>query len=170
VAWTFVEEDGTGLPNATSYVSAAYALDYFEIDPNATAFLDLDATTQEYYLGWATRILDQKVMWNGRAATTTQALAWPRIGVRDRYGVSIGGSVVPREVKDATVEMARWLISNDPTSGRDVENLRRVTVDVIELEWQEGVSQSSLPSLLSQILKGLGQFQSNRGFGKILKV
>jgi hypothetical protein len=148
------------------------AEDYFAIDPNATAFLALDDADTEAYLAWASRILDQKTRWRGSKTVETSGLRWPRTGVTDKDGNVVGRNVVPQPVKDATCELARFLMDYNPAQGQGSDNLKRIAVDVVEIEYQEGTGQYDWPSLISQILRPLGTFSGSgaMGFGKIYKV
>lgn len=171
MAFTFVVEDGSRVTGATSYVSVAYADDYFEIDPNFSAtWTALSTANKQYYLAWATRIMDQKVQWAGYRYTETQALRWPRQNVLDADGNAIDVDEMPRQLLEATCEFAKWLYTNDPTTGRDEDNLKKIVVDVVEIEYQDGVSQSSYPNLLNQILKPIGYMRiGGYGFGRITR-
>lgn len=168
MAFVFVVEDGSIVADATSYLTVAYADDYFAVDPNADGWVALATEDKEFYLSWATRLLDQKTDWRGYLADETQSLRWPRQYVTDRDGRAILSTVIPNAVKDATCELAKWLLTNDPTSGPDIDYLRRIKVDVIEIEYQEGSTQSVYPSILNAILRGLGVFRiGSTGFGRI---
>lgn len=171
MAFTFKVEDGTGFTDSTSYAAVEYADDYFTIQPAAFTTWDaLTDTEKQQYLSLATRYLDQKVDWKGNIADEDQALRWPRTGAYTRDGVAVGSTVIPRPVKDATCEMAKYLINNDPSAGQDTDVLKKVVVDVIEIEYQDGTGQPKVPSLINSILYGLGFFVSGgRGFGKILR-
>lgn len=171
--FAFVVETGSGLADATSYVSIAEADDYFTIDPNfSDEWSGLTEETQQYLLAWATRILDQKGNFKGYPSTETQALRWPRVGVCDRDGREIAGDVIPKQLKEATFEIAKWLRNNDPTEGQDTDYLKSMRVDVIELEWQDDTAQQSVPSIINAILTPIGTFRSGGGsrFGRIAKV
>ena len=171
MAFIFTVETGTGLTTSTSYCATAFADDYFEVQPSATAWAGLSDDSKEYYLSLATRFLDQKVDWKGTIASATQALRWPRVGAYTRDGISVGSTVIPRAVKAATCEMALYLITNDPNAGQDTDKLRKIVVDVIEIEYQEGASQPKIPSIINSILTGLGFFVAGgRGFGKIVRM
>lgn len=171
--FAFVVETGSGLADATSYVSVAEADDYFAIDPHfASTWSGIDTTTKEYLLAWSTRILDQKTVWRGvLSVPDTQALRWPRTYVYDRDGRMIGIDVIPKQLKEATFELAKWLRENDPTSGQDVDYLKSMRIDVIELEWQDNASQPTTPSIINAIIAPLGSFRSGGGsrFGRIVK-
>jgi len=153
-------EDGTGKTTSNSYASVAEATSYFAVDPTTSFWAGLTLTQQENYLQWATRILDAKTEWNGRRYKETQSLAWPRSGAYDREQYAIGVSVIPKPVKAATFELVKWLQNNDPTSGPDVQVLKKLTVDVVEIEYQDEMTQTSFPSIINAILFGLGTFRS----------
>lgn len=170
--FAFIVEDGTGVEDATSYVSVAEADDYFTIDPNFFATWDaLETDDKEHLLAWSTRVLDQKTDWKGYLTDEAQSLRWPRTYVYARDNVLIASDEIPEQLKEATFELAKWLHSNDPTTGQDVDWLKRMKVDVIEIEWQENASQSSFPSILNAILGTLGNFRIGGGsrFGRIVK-
>lgn len=168
MAFTFTLEDGTGLTAANSYVSLAEADDYFAVDPNATAYLALIDADQEKYLAWASRVLDARTTWAGYKKVETSGLRWPRVGVYDRDRIAVEDDIVPKPVKDATCELARFLMTYNPAQGQGVENLRKIVVDVVEIEYQEGTSQVEWPAFLNEILEPLGQFRSGQGgFAKI---
>lgn len=168
MAFTFLVETGIGLTGATSYVSVAEAEDYFAIDPNAA---DILAADLEQYLPWASRIIDQKTQWTGSKAVATSGLRWPRSGVYDKDDIRIESNVVPKAVKDATCEVARFLLTYNPASGTGVENLKRIAVDVVEIEYQDGIGQEDWPSIIAEILAPLGTFRSGgMGFAKISRM
>lgn len=172
MAWAFVVEDGTGLVNSTSYISEAYADDYFEIDRVfAPAWTALTSEQKQELLGWATRVLDQKVVWNGVRTTDTQALAWPRQSVYNRYGELIDSNEIPFQLEQATAEFAKYLAANDPTVGSGVDYIKSVRLDVLEVEYMDGTSQTTFPNLLNSILRGLGYYPVPGGmyFGKVVK-
>lgn len=167
---TLTVEDGTGVADANSYVTLDEMKDYFAAVPAAADFLALDDTVLTQYAVWATRTLDQKATWKGYAATDTQALAWPRACVTDKYGLVIDSDVVPPQVKAVTSEMARWLVANNPSDGSDVSNLKQITVDVIEVIFQDQTSQTNWPTIFNQIIDGLGSIKvGGRGFPRVIK-
>jgi hypothetical protein len=169
VAFTYVQETGAQVANSNAYVSLADADDYYEIDTgfDATWVLYTDAVKEER-IAWASRVLDQKTDWEGSRVATTQSMRWPRCGVVDRDGEAIERTEIPQPVQDATLELLKYMVNNNLTTGADIERLRRVTVDVIELEYQEDTSQTSIPTIINHILDGLGRFiVGNKRFAKI---
>jgi hypothetical protein len=171
MAFVFTVEDGSGVAGANSYASVAEADDYFAVDPNfLTTWNALAAEDQEILLAWASRVLDQKTIWKGYAVSATQTMGWPRTYVTDRDGYAVDSDIVPTPVKAATFELAKFLNTNDLTVGPDTTDFRRIVVDVIEIEYQEGVSQNAIPTILKDILTGYGVFRvGGRGAARIIK-
>lgn len=156
-----VVEDGTGLSTANSYESVAGADAYFSIIPMySDTWADYSQQVKENKLQLATRVLDARTNWEGSKYVETSALRWPRSGVTDRDGISVDTDVVPVAVKAAVCELIRILDAEDITSGQDIERLKFLKVDVLELEYQEGDSQSRIPDYIDYVLAGLGSFLS----------
>jgi hypothetical protein len=168
---TLIVEDGTGLTNANTYVSEAEADAYFEIIPAYSAiWAGYSSAEKENFLRMATRALDARTDWEGSKQVDASALRWPRKRVRDRDGLIVATDVVPQAVKDATCELARIIDNEDITTGQDVENVRMLKLDVLEIEYQEGTSQQRVPQYLNHVLRGLGFFMSGTtSFGRIRK-
>jgi hypothetical protein len=87
MAGSFVVEDGTGLPDANSYVSVSDALSYLDVYPVSTsnAFSSLELDEQERVLKTATHLIDTRLFayfkGDGRAVDG-QSLLWPRTAER----------------------------------------------------------------------------------------
>ena len=95
----------------------------------------------------------ETLRWIGSRATTTQALAWPRTDAScgDKTPAS---DAIPREVELATFDLANSLLG-DPTllrsapsntalvTGIPNRDLKRVKLDVMELEWNTNVGNST---------------------------
>jgi hypothetical protein len=172
MAFTFVVETGEGLPTATSYISVEEATDYFEPDQTATAtWTAFTQAEQEYYLAWASRLLDQKCEYHGVPTSEVQGLRWPRTGARNRDGQVISGFIIPVPIKQATCELAKYLFNGaDITTGPDVQQLSKIKVDVIEIEWQADTAQVEFPSIINAILRGLGYLRAGAmGAARIIR-
>lgn len=97
---TIIVEDGTGLPDANSYVDVEYATNYAtsigaEFDPTDEA--SLVSATQAMDLLYGSKYLGTKL-------TADQALLFPRTDFVDDNGFTRSG--IPVELKKATVEAA----------------------------------------------------------------
>lgn len=161
----FIVEDGTGLSNATSYVSVADA-DAYATDRGDTTWAALSTENKEIALIKATDYIDKNYTWLGTKNTREQALQWPRTDVVDANGFDIPSDEVPIEVKNATIEAA--LISG---AGNDLyeatQIVKKEKVDVLEVEYLEngyiGSFQSKYP-LIDDILKSLTTTTGNSGY------
>lgn len=92
-----------------------------------------DDTAQESNLRRATAYLCRTYAWRGTKATSTQALCWPRFGIVDGDGYSVGSDEIPQGVIDAQCEMAYVINAGaDPfatlENGAVVEKSERVDV------------------------------------------
>ncbi|MFZ9960583.1 MAG: DnaT-like ssDNA-binding protein [Candidatus Limnocylindrus sp.] len=141
-----------GSANANSYITVATG--------------DAIANTMVGTLSWNSASNDNKgralitatngletLGWIGARATETQALAWPRSGVAcsDK---AYDDDEIPREIELATFDLANALLDNPallrsaPSSealvtGVPNRDLRRLKLDVMELEWRDDRSAST---------------------------
>lgn len=167
----FVVEDGTAKADAISYVSLADADLYHSHRQNA-AWLALTHGQKEAALVKATGYISQKyrMRFKGDRVSSTQALDWPRnyveytdyAFVRQNGAQVIGGFLfypsdeVPREIKDATCELALFAISGSLLDEQG-QNIKREKVDVLEVEYQDFTSAGrkfpSVDGILAPFLK-----------------
>lgn len=162
MALVFTVEDGTGLSNSNSYVSVEYADDYLQANMHVWPTWDaLSVAEKEYLLIWATRYLDQRVRWNGVKTVLDSALRWPRTGVRDADGNMIDPNTIPPQLKEATAEMARFLLESDRSAERPQDGLESIKVDVIELVFNSEYRLPTAPEQIRLILSGLGYMVGN---------
>lgn len=103
-----------GGPLANSYVDVVTSTDLLGQRLYTDAWLEADATDQAAALMWATDLLDSQVLWYGRPATDTQALAWPQMGQRDHLGRPLPSTVIPTAVQQATALYALSLLEQSP--------------------------------------------------------
>lgn len=110
-----IEEDGTGLANADTYVdpTGTFAVNYVAAHLYADAWTAASAPRRVAAVQQASRTLDGLYCWRGKRLTGTQALDWPRDCVTvDGFAV-VG---VPVTLKMATVELAMALLERNRTS------------------------------------------------------
>lgn len=176
-----------GASNANSYLSVAGA--------------DSIADTMVGTLTWNTATSDNKIRalitatngletlgWIGTRATTTQALAWPRSDAScgDK---SYTETEIPRELELATFDLANALLG-DPTllrsspssealvAGVPNRDLKRLKLDVMELEWRTDVGNSTTEAVtpltvlphLATILGCLTTSTTRGGLGGVVAV
>jgi len=99
-----IVENGTGLPNADSYVSIEFADDYFSAR-GVSGWGALTVEQKEQSLIRATDFIDNIYQWYGKKATTEQSLRFPRVNLTDYEGMLVIG--VPYCLKKAVCEAAQ---------------------------------------------------------------
>lgn len=139
------------LPDYNSFASLAEANAYFEKRLHATAWTGATTANKEAALAWSTIQLSG-MEWKGARTSGTQLLAFPRVGLSytedggsisaETYDVGLGyytvitvpSDVPPLEIKQATSELAFWLIQSDKTAESDLAGFKRLKVSDIEIE------------------------------------
>lgn len=168
-----IVEDGTGLPNADSYVSLADADAYLALYGHAewSAATDADAQVRkEVALRRATRFVDNLCQsgWIGRRFTSTQALDWPREGIVDELGHNWPVTKLPDALRHAVCELAsRYFAGNAPDADLPRGGqVKRQKTDVLETEYFGNASSTTLLPVVVQLLSGL-TLTSLTGFGSV---
>ena len=103
-----IVEDGTLPAGANSFASVADADAYHAARLTAAWTDELAEVQKEAALIRASDWLNRKVMWNGRKASRSQRMAWPRSGVVTQDG-EIAPDEIPAEVVEACCELAGFL-------------------------------------------------------------
>jgi len=171
MAFAFIVEDGTIVPNANSFVSVEDADDILAIDFRQNAIWTLlDQTDKELSLAAATRYLDENYQWFGcQVEPRVQSLSWPRKGMRDKEGNCIAEGVIPEELKNATCYLAVWLRTNNGQEAMDSEGIKRFRSEELEIEFQAGFGGRVAPEFLSRLLICFGWGPNDRGFKPIIR-
>ncbi|MFQ9869191.1 MAG: DnaT-like ssDNA-binding protein [Bilophila wadsworthia] len=109
--------------------------------------------------------LNRKVMWNGRKASRSQRMAWPRSGVVTQDG-EIAPDEIPAEVVEACCELAGFFVEQDYLApldrGGDIASL---SVDVISIAYNGTAPAETVFPSLSGLLAGLGTVCTGKGGG-----
>ena len=134
-----------GAPDANSYITLAEAQAYADGDIDAVEWYAASTDQRTRALITATRNLDL-VGFVGTRSTTTQSLAWPRKGFTTSEK-TYADDEIPVEIKTATWELAKALVKDIVIAGQTAGStslipgipnagLRRVKLDVLEVEWK----------------------------------
>lgn len=159
-----------GGASADSYATVAEGTSYHAAHLYGSDWDGATLDTQERALKMATRLLDERVTWNGQKETEAQALRWPRVDVADLDGYAINSGVVPQEIKNATIEFARHLIDSDTTGNADGKGLKRMKVSSIEMEFDKSDTADVLPSIVKEMLRGWGVVNARSKYGTVAVV
>ena len=98
---------------SNAYITEAEGDTYHEGRLNNSEWTAGTQATKEASIIWATRVLDSMFEWKGSISDNDQALDWPRIGVYNKKNQYLDSEAIPKEVKDATAELAFQLIKQD---------------------------------------------------------
>ncbi len=148
--------------SSNSYVTTAEADLYFTdslYSSSWTAVGDKDVA-----LISATNYLEM-FAYGGTKAVTEQALLHPRKDIYDRDGTEIVSTVIARDVKRATFELALYM-SENLDAFKEADKTTRIKVAVIEIEQElkEFGSYSSLPLRVKQLIDPFLESNSFKGF------
>lgn len=149
-------EDGTGLPDADSYVSAVDCTTYHARRGNAKWGAATEAD-QEAALIRAVQYLDAHYLWKGTKLVSDQGLAWPR----DAAGV-------PRQVRDAQCELALRALSGPLVRDSDGRVVTAKTIGPIKTEYGltgSGQTYGIIDAMLRDLVRpaGSGTIRLRRG-------
>lgn len=143
-----------GGADSNSYASVAEADDYHEFHLYGSAWNDATTPEKESALVMATRLLDAYTCFVGNAASETQRLKWPRSGMLNRNGFGIPEDVIPDELKDAQIELARLLLVSDLTAqnAASAQGLTKIKAGPIELTFKDEISVTVVPDGVTSLL------------------
>lgn len=163
----FVVEDGTGLTDATSYITIdEFKQFWFNEDYD---FDNLSDTEIQRLLNKSTAYIDSNYDFPGYRSSSTQALEWVREGAYYLDGYDIDNDVVPSEVKKAVAEMAYLLNEgNNPNAiigkeGKVIAESSQVDVIKESITYEEGsvLSVDVYPSVDNLLYRLTGGVSNN---------
>jgi hypothetical protein len=165
-----------GSASANSYLTLAAAqeiIDGFVEDADVTAWASATTDQKNRALFTATQRLDRE-RFLGARATDTQALQWPRTGVRkpdtyiNTYAVGFPFRIttdyytdteIPQQVQYAQVVLATYLNNNPDGIGlsglEDYKNVKIGSIDVTPNLGYGAVGADKVPPLMERYLTGL---------------
>jgi len=151
--------------NANSYVTLAEASVYFSERLNSDVWTAAASSLQETALIEATRTLDYWVDWIGYKATEEQSLRWPRYDAADRDGYVFDSDIIPPFLKDATPELAIYLMAEDRTAEPDTKGFSTIQVGSLKLvvDKEDRDSVTVLPDSVLSIIEPYGNVRSRGG-------
>jgi hypothetical protein len=115
-------------------------------------------------------VLVNSTLFNASTTPTLQSLRWPRCGVYDQDNRLIPYNVIPSQLKEATCEMARYLIAQDRSLERPQDGLKELKIDVMTLVFNLDYTLPIVPGMIGYILTNLGTIGSGRtNFAKITR-
>lgn len=140
--------------NANSYLTLAEAEAYFDDRLNISAWQDTDADNRTRALLHAAQRLERE-NWLGDRATTTQRLAWPRIGVAKVDAEEYESDEIPQQIKDAQCELALHLLANGAAPGAGNSRVKSFSADGLSVTREFATIVGSLPEEIAGLLAAL---------------
>ena len=159
-----IVEDGSGLPDASTYVDIPYVSGYL-LGEQLETWEVLEELEQESAIIRATRAIDALYDWRGRRKTLDQALSWPRSGVIFEGFEIIG---IPAAVKKATAEAVGLVLEGaeffSEDAGMEVASERVDVVAVTYRTRQIGEKKEATKfEVLNRLVKGLIKTDAGSG-------
>ena len=97
-----------------TYITLSKADTYFSNRLHTATWDNAINDEKEKALKWATSLMENRVVWKGRKADSTQTLQWPRSGLLDYYGNEVPSDTIPQSVKAVQCELANYLLETNP--------------------------------------------------------
>lgn len=162
-----------GSPDANSYATIEEADAYFATRIKGETWSEASEDEKAAGLITATRILDSLSVahrrlirngttqynlvgrqWTGAPAMDDQVLAWPRSGMRSRIGRAIPADIIPKELKEATSELAWQLYLSDRTLDSEavVQGISSVTAGSVSVSFKENIEAKILPDIVMSLM------------------
>jgi hypothetical protein len=170
MALTLIKEDGTARVDANSYADATDGDAYHDGHLYAGTWTAATTSSKETALVMASRLIDSQVQFNGYRVNDRQGLQWPRWKCPDPDGGLalipirllprgmgyVDFDIVPKNVIDATCEMARELLTLDRTTAPPGEGIDTVQVrhSVANADGTTKISSSSTDMTRTKYSKG----------------
>ena len=172
---TLIKEDGSGKVDANSYADVAEGDAFHEAHLYATDWTGASSGTKTAALVFATRLIDAYYQFRGFKAHDIQALQWPREFARDDDALStqvfpsvqadeyFADNIVPKLLRDATIETARELIKANRTDDPDGEGLATLAITgTLGLTFDKKDRPPVIPHVAQAMLSKLGEYLQRR--------
>jgi hypothetical protein len=176
MALVLIKEDGSGLANANSYADVPDGDAFHEAHLYASDWTGANVATKTAALVFATRLIDAHYQFRGFRAHDPQALQWPRefarnddalpqpvflsVAAREEYFPS---NVVPKLLRDATIETARELIKTNRTDDPQGEGLAVMSLTgTLSLTFDKHDRPPVIPHVAQAMLSKLGTYLKSR--------
>lgn len=150
-----------GDANANSFCTEAFANDYWASRLYGAKWLAASQTEREQALQQATSVLDP-LDWRGTRASAAQALRWPRLGACDQDGYLLTAIDVPRQIKQATAQLAGELLTEDRTADAGMVNLNQLKVGPIQMTFDDKSRLNGLSPIVKSLITPLLRTNQSR--------
>ena len=138
-----------------SYITLAEADDYFSKSFGTYNWNNKEETEKEGAILHSYKVLEIK-KWAGRKTAVAQTQQFPRREIFDRDGEVIGNTVIPQDIIDAQVELAKYILFyNDFTINNSTQNKASYIKDGEGSVAFNNVLPEELPSFVNALISHL---------------
>lgn len=139
---------------------------------NADAWTAATGPHQDAAIMWATRIMDACYEWGGAPRTLTQALGWPRSGVRNRDRFWLDYDTIPEALKQASSELALELLKRDRTAEPELLGLgiTDLSAGSVRIAIDPNAVLPLIPNYIRHMIDFLGDLKPGAGGGGFASV
>jgi hypothetical protein len=156
--------------DANSYATVAQGDTYHETHLYAGDWTGATDERKKAALVWATRMLDDAYQFVGWRTTTTQKLAWPRVGVWKRDNVEVDDDTIPDFLSNAASELARSLLTADRTAEPETKGFSEIGVGPITLKIDKrDAALAPISDAVYEMLKDYATLVSTGGSVKLVR-
>jgi len=152
-----------GSASANSYVTQDEAETYFAARLNVSAWTTAEDNRDKALLQAARQLQNEN--WLGSRVDSTQAMAWPRVGVEKAdsagsdYGYGYGEQYltteIPQRVKDAQCELALWLLAANSQPGEANRRVTSWSADGVSATYDYQGTNRAMPSDVTALISPL---------------
>ncbi len=177
MALVLTKEDGSGKVDANSYADVAEGDAYHEAHLYGADWIGASAANKAVALVMATRLIDAHYQFRGFKTHDPQALQWPREFARDDDALRVSGigglmsrddffnsAVIPKPLRQATIETARELIKANRADDPDGEGLASMSISgTLSMTFNKSDRMPVIPHVAQAMLSKLGDYLSRGG-------
>lgn len=157
-----ITENGSGLTNATTYLSVAEFRNYAAQNGVTSTYSSIADSTIGTWVNDATEYIDLNYCFGGTTYTTTQALEVPRSNWYDRNGNDIEGTV-PDQLKKAVYKLSTERQGSSPSADTtSVTGISSKTVGPVSISYTDGgATTTTYPGVKKQLIGLLKKSSGN---------
>jgi len=149
-----------GAADANSYCSRDDADTYHSARLHNSTWTSASDDTKDVALVMATWLLDNDFVWAGLISSTTQALRWPRSGITDQDNIYIDDDTIPDFLRDATAELAMWLIASDRLAEADTAGFSQIKIGSLFAIIDKNDRNERIPDIVRSMVSYYGEVKS----------
>ena len=151
-----------GAADANTYATLVEAEAYYDTQLYSTDWSAATDDEKNKSLLFATRLIDEQIVWAGFKATEAQSLRWPREALLDQDGFDVDNDTIPQFLINAVSELGGYLIGSNRTAESSTKGFSRMKAGELELVIDKSDRPAIIPSSVWQMLRPYGSLISSQ--------